>query len=303
MDTTRKAAGEQHEKNISYQLSRRLPSDTFKIFDNLKLTHDGFSAQIDHLVLHKYGFIIIESKSIHGEVKVNREEEWSRSYKGTWYGIGSPIKQAEQQIEILKSVLQDHAPNLLGRLLGMQKGFRGRQYDILIAISSSAMFDRESAPTHINDRVIKTEFLADSIKSIPGKYAFYKVDSSPWFSEKEMSAITEFLAPMCHQDDSNAELSEEPDNKEQHKVSEENCEILLKCKSCGGVEGLMGAYGKFGYYIKCPCGTNTSMKIPCPSCAAKDTKVSKLKTQYTLSCKSCTKEVCLGDFPAVETNS
>lgn len=41
------------------------------VINELKLEHQGERCQIDHLVLHPHGFVLIESKSISGEVKVN----------------------------------------------------------------------------------------------------------------------------------------------------------------------------------------------------------------------------------------
>ncbi|MFC2991390.1 nuclease-related domain-containing protein [Halomonas tibetensis] len=90
------------------------------------IEHGGERAQIDHLVIHPYGFIIIESKSIVGEVQVNAEDEWSRSYKGNWSGIASPIRQAELQQEVLKALLRNHVEKLLGKLLGIQTQIGGR---------------------------------------------------------------------------------------------------------------------------------------------------------------------------------
>lgn len=51
----------------------------------------GEYAQIDHLVVHPFRLVNIESKSIHGEVKVNGHGEWSRSYRGQWYGMPTGV--------------------------------------------------------------------------------------------------------------------------------------------------------------------------------------------------------------------
>jgi len=38
----------------------------------------GFNSQIDHLIIYKAGFIVVESKSIQGAVRVNSMGEWER---------------------------------------------------------------------------------------------------------------------------------------------------------------------------------------------------------------------------------
>ncbi len=51
---------------------------------------------------------------------------------------------------------------------------------------------------------------------------------------------------------------------------------------------LTGMYGQYGYYAKCrSCGTNTSMKQPCPACGWKSVQVSKDGQVYTGTCRKC----------------
>ncbi|MBU2873556.1 NERD domain-containing protein [Marinobacter salexigens] len=38
----------------------------------------GFNSQIDHFIMYKAGFIVVESKSIQGAVRVNSLGEWER---------------------------------------------------------------------------------------------------------------------------------------------------------------------------------------------------------------------------------
>lgn len=94
----RLAAGEQQEKDVAFYLRRAFKDDeNILVLNDYRFTFNDEIAQIDHLVVHRAGFIIIESKSIYGEVKVNGHGEWSRSYKGNWSGMPSPIIQAELQ--------------------------------------------------------------------------------------------------------------------------------------------------------------------------------------------------------------
>lgn len=58
----------------------------------------------------------------------------------------------------------------------------------------------------------------------------------------------------------------------------------ITCKSCKSDERLKGMYGKFGYFVKCACGANTSMKRSCPACG-KNMKIAKSKAQYSASCE------------------
>ncbi len=68
---------------------------------------DGITAQMDHLVIHQHGIIIIESKSVAGKLQVQDDGQWVRWYsqgagKDRSMGMPNPIKQAKLQGQTLK---------------------------------------------------------------------------------------------------------------------------------------------------------------------------------------------------------
>ena len=67
-------AGQKQEQDVAYFL-RRAFKDHKEVFviNDFKFTHNNETAQIDHLIVYTFGFILIESKSIKGEVKVNNK--------------------------------------------------------------------------------------------------------------------------------------------------------------------------------------------------------------------------------------
>ncbi|MFP3977531.1 nuclease-related domain-containing protein [Marinobacter sp. KMM 10035] len=293
MPDYKRIAGEQQESQVSYFLDRYFGSDdNYGILNNLVIEINGFNSQIDHLIIYKAGFIVVESKSIQGSVRVNSLGEWERSYKDEWFGIPSPVQQAAVQIDNLKALLRENSSELLGKLLGLQKGFGGRQYKTVIAISSSARLDRDNIPTDISQHIVKTEFLVDKIKDLTqaansGLKSFAKTE--PRFTADEMDRIYEFLksyqqlsAPVLKSETKPAvrrtEVSEVPD-----------CGLLkVSCKKCGEMEALSAQYGRFGYYVQCvKCSTNTALKHACPACGSGSTKTRKSKSDMYLDCQSC----------------
>lgn len=273
-------AGRRHESDVEFHLRRTLFAGECYIFNNVKLTFNGENAQFDHLALHPYGFIVMESKSICGEVMVNSHGEWSRSYKGKWEGIPSPIKQAELQINILKSVLDDNRDSILGKLLGIRKGFGGRKYDIIAAISSSAIFHRDTSPKEISDQVFKVEFLGEAVNKILGSYSGFS-QSNPWFNKTEMENIRKFLSTY------------------ENIVEGMTVDITpngVRCKACANDSTLKAASGRYGYFVICQCGANTSLRSNCRTCGSKNTKVSKIKYQYTQVCNDCEANELVGIF-------
>lgn len=262
-------AGQRQESEVAFFL-RRAFKDLSHIYvlHDVNVHHNDEHAQIDHLIIYPYGFILVESKSINGEVKVNQQGEWTRSYRDKWFGIPSPIKQLELQQTLLREYLFEHRAQVLtNKMLGVQQTFGGRQWDNICVISSHAIIHRDHMPSDISNQIIKTEFLVEKLQGImkikQGLMRKLVFDSRPAFNQDELTAITQFLVP-------------------QKKHSD------LACKSCGETELIIPQYGRYGYFVTCQtCQTNTSMKIPCPQCHSKQVKVSKQKQTYSLLCNDC----------------
>ena len=305
-------AGQKQEFDVAFYLRRAFKDhDQVFVFNDIKLAHNNETAQIDHLIVHTFGFILIESKSITGEITVNKYEEWSRSYNGKWYGIPSPIKQVELQEDLLKQLLREHDSELLDKLLGLeslQKGFGGRQWEQVCAISSNAIINREEAPVHVAKKLIKSEFIVDTVtksmnlsSSKPNTFTFFKAKTRPWFNSEEIVRICDFIFQKNISRNEQNEITKnklldeiDPLTVEAKAVAIENTscidgsELQLKCKKCSKQNTLEPMAGKFGYFVKCKsCSTNTTMKASCVVCNSKNTKVSKKNECYTLNCQHC----------------
>lgn len=161
-------AGNAQEKTVAFYLRRAFKDDeNVLVFNDFKFSYNDETAQIDHFIIYKQGFILIESKSIKGSVRVNSQGEWSRSFKGVWQGIPSPINQVLLQEDLLRSLLHFNRENILGKVLGMQQNFGGRCWDRFCAVSSDAIIERESIPKDISSKIVKSEFLIEYSASIP----------------------------------------------------------------------------------------------------------------------------------------
>ena len=321
----RQIAGDKQEQDVAFFL-RRAYKDEPKVFvfNDLRFEFNDEVAQIDHLILYPYGFVLIESKSITGEVKVNNNQEWMRSYKQQWSGMRSPIKQVELQEKLLRELLYENRKQILPKLFGMlQQAFGGRCWDQICAISSNAIVHRDEMPKEISKKLVKSEFVVDKVTklmNIPANIitSTLKFDSRPAFPPEQMEKIADFLMQQhkpsvteqvqqvppeptevtfnpATQPDLNSDSVET--NKGEYIVTEEETTSApetptgipkLACKKCNNSETLQAMWGKFGYYVKCPsCQTNTAMKKNCPSCNSKNTKVNKNKAYYYLTCQDC----------------
>jgi hypothetical protein len=315
-------AGIKQEQDVAFYLRRAYKnSEQVMVLNDLRIEYDGESAQIDHLIVYTYGFIVVESKSIRSEVKVNEYGEWTRSYKGQWSGMPSPIKQAELQLKLLRQYLCANTENVIGKFLGIQQGLAMRCYDVFCAISSDAIIDRSNAPKDIADKLVKSEFIADALDKRMNFKKFYNVvgkiaDTRPSFSQDELNHVCQFLLgnvsqtepagvsephaawPAPRQSTPKAEAKSIaraaiPTNPVPPSVKPVTKPAVLQaitaqCKHCGDCSALSPQSGRYGYYVQCgKCGGNTALKRPCPACNSQNTKVSKAKTQYSFKCADC----------------
>jgi transcription elongation factor Elf1 len=284
-------AGQTQEQEVAFFL-RRAFKDHKQVYviNDFKFIHNNETAQIDHLIVYTYGFVLIESKSITGEVKVNNSEEWTRSFNNKWSGMASPIKQVELQQKLLREMLFANREGILDKLLGIkQQSFGMRSWDNICVVSSNAIIDRNSMPKDISNQLVKTEFLVDKIEKLMKlKNKVVRTltfDTRPDFSNEELKSITSFLmAPF----DCNTIVRKAVKAKTALVKVKANVDAAIQCKSCGEKSDYSTQQGRYGYFIKCnKCETNTAMKMPCVNCGSKNTKVAKKKETYTLNCSEC----------------
>nr|WP_206484020.1 nuclease-related domain-containing protein [Thalassotalea sp. G2M2-11] len=306
-------AGQQQEKDVAFYLRRAFKDDNqVFVFNDFKFTHNDETAQIDHLILYRFGFILIESKSISGSVKVNSQEEWSRNYRGKWQGMPSPIKQVLLQEQLLKDLLHENRSQLVGKLLGLQQTLGKRSWDHLCAVSSNTLIERAKMPKHISEKLVKSEFLVDAVKNIMDlKNDVLRIltvtDHRPAFNDSEIYAIRTFLLNQCggEKTRSNNEANEPITFKNKpvsttvddvFKPPKNTKNVIISkhsyaCKKCRESTLLTPLPGRFGYFLKCVvCEANTPLKKACESCGSKQTKVSKKGGAYTLKCSDCAHE-------------
>jgi Nuclease-related domain len=314
-------AGRVAEEQLAFYLRRAFVEDKdILVFNNLRFERNHDVAQIDHLILHKYGMIIIESKSVTTKVEINEREEWIRWFDNTPKGMPSPIQQAKRQGEFLRSYLREHDEVLMGKIMGRQSGFRFMPLDILVAISDTGIVQRPKSVSL--EEVCKADQVVDQVKIIfqrwrkaNGFLTFDLKKGGYEFYQSELDNITKFLIaknkppvrqaspqeipvanPARKSWNSNRDVSESSKSIIQSSSSqlsmikkqpERNIEVtpVNVCAYCKSIN-LRIEYG-YNYYFKCfDCDKNTTIKSLCKSCDAK-AKTRKSGLQFYSECSHC----------------
>ncbi len=79
--------GKVGEKRVATIL-KRLPEDDYKVINDLLLSSNGYSTQIDHIVVSVYGIFVIETKFYQGWIYGGENSEyWTQNI----YGVKSKL--------------------------------------------------------------------------------------------------------------------------------------------------------------------------------------------------------------------
>jgi hypothetical protein len=316
------AAGARAETQMAFYLKRAFgeAKDVLVLHDLRLPSPDGTdAAQIDHLVLHTGGMVIVESKSVTSEVTINENQEFSRLWNGRWQGFPSPIQQSKLQADFLQKILAEKKAELRDKaLFGLiQKSFRMVPFDLLVAISDTGIIHRKADVPE----VLKADQVVDRIREIMSRrcvsFATFamtsKDDDDPWvsFTASEMQRIADFLVA------SHRPLGRKPQAQVPvgPSVARPAPPVLAKpgaalaaaaavapamassptqvqvaadgkkpfCRHCSST-AVAVTYGKFGYYLKCvACSQNTKIDCICSKCG-KEARIRKDKLVFHREC-------------------
>ncbi len=285
--------------------------------------------QIDHLVVHRRGLFIIESKSVTEEVRIRSDgsggDEWARVYRGKETGMASPIRQAQRQSDFLRALLQRHREELLGKhsfgsrtiaklATGTdQRGFKNAPIQLVVAVSDRGKIKRfggwKEPGEPFRAFVAKADLVCDKIAQeikahrkgasmartrSDGEYGLWAMEDT------EPEKVAEFLAAL-HTDrpgGSPAPRKRAAPNRNRKRPRSRAAgagrSANPACKHCGSKD-LTARSGQYGYYWKCgACDKNTAMPALCSACGAKKgrdngVRVRKDKKTYFRDCKACGK--------------
>jgi len=294
-------AGLAAEKQMAFYLKRAFADkeDIF-VLNDIRLERDNEVAQIDHLIIHSYGFIIVESKSVSSKISVNKHAEWKRIYNNKESGMRSPIQQAKIQASFLTAFLQEKGTTLfkesiIDKVIANPK-YEYYKFDVLVAISDTGIIERDNIDL---PEVLKADAIPDQVLELiaTGKKDMLKALVNPFaisegyrFHLDTVEKIANFLNVMhTSATNQNNEINTVQEkaitygrNTEKHSDTNK---IVYKCTKCKS-QNLEVKYGR-NYYFKClDCDNNMPIKHTCntESCKA---RTKKKKLQFFKVCETC----------------
>ena len=204
------------ERSVAVILSF-LPSNKYKVINDLLIESNGRTIQIDHLVVSTYGIFVIETKNYKGWITgSDNSEHWTKNMFGNKYKFYNPIKQNKAHI------------------LALSKQLRLSLNDFIPIIAFSNRADLRVNTTH---NVIYTTQLNRLIK----KYTDIK------FSENDIQNFCEKISSL---NIVSPKARKQHILKVQNTVATKQCLIQQGiCPRCG--HNLVLRKGKYGDFMGC----------------------------------------------------
>ena len=209
-------AGVKAEKNMAYYLGVRFSDhQDLIVFNNLKIEHNGYTAQIDHLVLSRWSAYFIETKNVSHKLHINADGQWARVYGRKHKPFESPIEQSRRHESTLFNMLESRLPEFMGKILGFQKTFR-KQIDVhhWVAIPYKATITgpgKKAIAEHLKYSDPIPQLIEDNHKKVKSSFvgaAIADLQSSD--HEKRFAAFTKEEFKACCQIIIDSDISQTP---------------------------------------------------------------------------------------------
>jgi len=160
------------------------------VLHDLRLEHEGLSAQIDYLIITTKFCLIVECKNLFGNLEVNSRGEFIRELdfngKRKKEGIYSPVTQNVRHMEMIKVLRLANKKNPVMRA-ALEKSFGELHKSVIVLANPKTVINLKRAPKEIKDQIIRGDQLIAHIKKLLH-------ENKDWASsEKEMYEMAEFF--------------------------------------------------------------------------------------------------------------
>ena len=264
-------AGYKAEKQMAFYLKREFQnSENIFVLNDVRVQVDDDKAQIDHLIVYPAGVVLVESKSVSGEITIDSHGGWVREWRGKREGMPSAIIQAENQSKVLKRYLVQQSDLLEWSLPNNFK------YDVFAAISDQGIINREYEG-ELNE-LCKADQIVGRVKELAADRL--KIAAK---SKIKIDLGKEIALNLNGEEKVNKVPSEVKENTAKYTPNP-----AFKCSECDS-KNLQILYGRYGYYFKCSdCEGNTPLKpfLKCVTSKCKP-KIRKSKEKFYKECPSC----------------
>jgi len=291
-DLKRLENGYKSEKDNAYYLDFTFKDSTHSIIlHDIRLEHNGRTAQIDHIFIGRTGITVLESKSFTGELTIKEDGSLVVKYGKTINTYPNPIEQNNRHTQVLKELINDNF-----NLQGNTKFLGGIDISSKVIINPKTTVVNKKFPVGFERA---DSFATRRIKEID-KMSIFEVlkTASKMMTAEKYIELAEFIIqnhkPITFdytkkyrmKDKQNEDIYvEEKNTNYQKKIITHTNPIIYECPKCKS-QNLEVNYGR-NYYFKClDCKNNIPIKHTCNTLNCKP-KTKKRKLQFFKICETC----------------
>lgn len=239
-------AGIYGENQIMFELKNsHMP---MVVLHDLYFEKDGFTAQIDFLIVTRSRTFIIECKNLIGNIEIDSGGNFVRTLTyGKFYrkeGVYSPITQNQRHMEVIKKIRMEAKGNMLTKAL-FEKYFPENYRSIVVLANSKTVLNAKYAKKEVKNHVIRADQLISFIRNANSERGAEScsekemMKTAQFFLEKSTENPIDYVAKYKEELFEETECedpgkSEEPTDVEPVEAEEEPCTDVL-CPRCGAV--------------------------------------------------------------------
>lgn len=172
------------------------------VLQDLFLEFEGRQAQIDFLVLTRQRNFVIECKKLYGNIEVNGEGDFIRTYRGRREpeGIYSPFTQNKRHIQLIRE-MKEASRGMVGSLI-VRGTFDDMYKNLVVLANEKTVIDYSAAPREIRDSIVRADRLATAIAEMNARMGIGRdklpmkdvLENAEWFLERHKDARSADLA-------------------------------------------------------------------------------------------------------------
>lgn len=236
--------GLQGEKEIAFELKNA--NIGMYVLHDVTLSYEDLKAQIDYVIVTKGYTYLVECKNLLGDITVDNQGQFMRSYevkgKKIKEGIYSPYTQAVRHKEILKKRWLSKRNKL--QVMLWEKSFENMWYKPLVVLSNSkCLLNTKYAPNDVKKNTIRVDQLVSYIKRDLERY-----DHDIYASKKNMAELAESFLKDNEEVEHSSIVNRYLNDIENNNDEEKNAEVKV-CPRCGGK--LIERKGQYGEFYGC----------------------------------------------------
>lgn len=132
------------EKQNAYYIDFYLKdNNNLLVLHDIRIEHNGKSAQIDHILISRFGIELLESKSFKGELTINEDGSLKVSGFNKVQAYPNPLEQSRRHAKVVEELVKDKTD--LGKRVNLLGGI---EVDSRVLINPNTPMTNKNLPEH-----------------------------------------------------------------------------------------------------------------------------------------------------------